>query len=204
MHVDTNHGDLLVRRHARRHHDPRRRRRAMTGRASSRWTSRGTRAAQDGVADVHARASRRAGKLIRERAGQGARRAAAQRDLRLRRQGLDRTDHADAGDPVRLPVRRAAQADALVRRRDRAAQERHRRIAGAAPRRRWTSARAYFAKLWNERVKAEPRNDLISMMAHSEATRHMDAGQSDGQHHPADRRRQRHHPQHHERARCWR
>ena len=34
--------------------------------------------------------------------------------------------------------------------------------------------RAYFANLWNERVNAEPRNDLISMMAHSDATRHMD------------------------------
>ena len=34
--------------------------------------------------------------------------------------------------------------------------------------------RAYFAKLWNERVNAEPRNDLLSMMAHSDATRHMD------------------------------
>jgi len=33
---------------------------------------------------------------------------------------------------------------------------------------------AYFGKLWNERVNAEPRNDLISMMAHSDATRHMD------------------------------
>jgi cytochrome P450 len=33
---------------------------------------------------------------------------------------------------------------------------------------------SYFANLWNERVNAEPRNDLISMMAHSEATRHMD------------------------------
>ena len=33
---------------------------------------------------------------------------------------------------------------------------------------------AYMSKLWNERVNAEPRNDLISMMAHSEATRHMD------------------------------
>jgi cytochrome P450 len=32
----------------------------------------------------------------------------------------------------------------------------------------------YFTGLWNERVNAEPRNDLISMMAHSEATRHMD------------------------------
>ena len=34
--------------------------------------------------------------------------------------------------------------------------------------------REYFEKLWNERVNAEPRNDLLSMMAHSEATRHMD------------------------------
>src|SRR6201993_5505900 len=34
--------------------------------------------------------------------------------------------------------------------------------------------RAYFANLWNERVNAEPRNDLISMMAHSDATRYMD------------------------------
>ena len=34
--------------------------------------------------------------------------------------------------------------------------------------------RVYFANLWNERVNAEPRNDLLSMPAHSEATRHMD------------------------------
>src|SRR6185369_5039184 len=34
--------------------------------------------------------------------------------------------------------------------------------------------RAYFANLWNERVNASPRNDLLSMMAHSPATRHMD------------------------------
>src|SRR6201986_557071 len=33
---------------------------------------------------------------------------------------------------------------------------------------------AYFTKLWNERVNSEPRNDLISMMAHNDATRHMD------------------------------
>ena len=32
---------------------------------------------------------------------------------------------------------------------------------------------AYFGRLWNERVNAEPRNDLISMMAHHDATRHM-------------------------------
>ncbi len=32
----------------------------------------------------------------------------------------------------------------------------------------------YFMVLWNERVNAEPRGDLISMMAHAEATRHQD------------------------------
>jgi cytochrome P450 len=32
----------------------------------------------------------------------------------------------------------------------------------------------YFARMWNERIKAEPKYDLISMMAHSDATRQMD------------------------------
>ncbi|HOA93083.1 MAG TPA: cytochrome P450 [Quisquiliibacterium sp.] len=32
---------------------------------------------------------------------------------------------------------------------------------------------AYFTRLWNERVNAPPRNDLISMLAHSPATRDM-------------------------------
>ena len=31
----------------------------------------------------------------------------------------------------------------------------------------------YFTGLWNERVNSEPGNDLISMLAHGEATRHM-------------------------------
>lgn len=31
----------------------------------------------------------------------------------------------------------------------------------------------YFVRLWNERVNAEPASDLISMLAHGEATRHM-------------------------------
>jgi cytochrome P450 len=31
----------------------------------------------------------------------------------------------------------------------------------------------YFTRLWNERVNAEPRSDLISMLAHSPATRNM-------------------------------
>ena len=33
---------------------------------------------------------------------------------------------------------------------------------------------AYFARLWNQRVNAPPGNDLISMLAHTPATRHMD------------------------------
>jgi cytochrome P450 len=33
---------------------------------------------------------------------------------------------------------------------------------------------AYFTRLWNERVNSAPGNDLISMLAHGEATRNMD------------------------------
>ena len=33
---------------------------------------------------------------------------------------------------------------------------------------------AYFAELWNQRVNAEPQSDLISMLAHSPATRNME------------------------------
>ena len=32
---------------------------------------------------------------------------------------------------------------------------------------------AYFTRLWNERVNAPPRNDLVSMLAHGPATRNM-------------------------------
>ncbi len=32
---------------------------------------------------------------------------------------------------------------------------------------------AYFLNLWNERIKAGPRNDLISMLCHADATRNM-------------------------------
>jgi cytochrome P450 len=32
----------------------------------------------------------------------------------------------------------------------------------------------YFKKLWDERIKQPPKNDLLSMMAHNEATRNMD------------------------------
>ncbi|MET0971598.1 MAG: cytochrome P450 [Tardiphaga sp.] len=42
-------------------------------------------------------------------------------------------------------------------------------------RREMDECAATFGKMWNDRVNSEPRNDLISMMAHSDATRYMDA-----------------------------
>ncbi len=181
-------GDQIQRHHACRHQsrlfssdvtlggiiDPRRAARLRLAELHRDGPAAASAAAQDRVADVHADASGRTRRADPRTRLQDARQPAAQRDLRLGRPGVDRTDHADAGDPVRLSLGGAPQADALVRRRDRAAEERHRRNRrnSAAP--RWTSARAYFTKLWNERVNAEPRNDLISMMAHSDATRHMD------------------------------
>lgn len=41
---------------------------------------------------------------------------------------------------------------------------------------RWQSIQeclAYFTRLWNDRVNCEPGNDLVSMLAHGEATRNM-------------------------------
>jgi cytochrome P450 len=35
---------------------------------------------------------------------------------------------------------------------------------------------SYFARLWKERINQPPKNDLLSMMAHSEATRDLDPG----------------------------
>src|SRR3978361_2279733 len=42
-------------------------------------------------------------------------------------------------------------------------------------RREMDECAAYFTRMWNERVNSEPRNDLLSMMAPSDATRHMAA-----------------------------
>ena len=47
---------------------------------------------------------------------------------------------------------------------------------GMDPAARWAELQemlAYFTRLWNERVNAPPRPDLVSMLAHGEATRHM-------------------------------
>ena len=38
----------------------------------------------------------------------------------------------------------------------------------------FTQYHSYFTQLWNQRVNAEPTNDLISMLAHGESTRNME------------------------------
>ena len=57
----------------------------------------------------------------------------------------------------------------------------------------------YFRKLWNARAIAPPAFDLISMLAHSQATRNLQPREFIGTIGAPDRRRQRHHPQLHER-----
>jgi cytochrome P450 len=48
-------------------------------------------------------------------------------------------------------------------------------VASAEERRReMDECYAYMCKLWNERVNSAPRNDLLSLMAHNDATRFMD------------------------------
>ena len=54
---------------------------------------------------------------------------------------------------------------------------------------------AYFKKLWDAKIDAEPTPDLISMMIHSDAMARDGRARVHGQPDPADRRRQRHHPQ---------
>ena len=154
---------LLVGGLARRHHHSRRAAGASPRRCSSPWTSRSTRAQRKTVAPMFTPTHLdQLAITIRERIGRMPRQPAAQRNVRLGRHGLDRTDDADAGDAVRLPLRGPAQADALVRRRDRRfPARRHRRHRGGAAG-RTAGMRDYFAKLWNERINAaaEERPDL--------------------------------------------
>ena len=198
MHVDTNHGIFSSDAALGGIIDPRRAGRLRLAELHRDGPAAAFGAAQDGVADVHADASGRTRNADPRAHQQGARQSAAQRDLQFRRPGLDRTDHADAGDAVRFPVRGTPQADALVGRLDRAAQERRREFAGAAPRGNGRVRGVLHQSLERARqFRAAQRPDLDD----GAQRRHPAHGprQSDGQHHPVDRRRQRHHPQHHER-----
>ena len=97
---------------------------------------------------------------------------AAQRDVQLGRQDFDRTDDADAGDAVRFSVGRSPQADALVRLSPRRRQS---GVVGAEDERRAELLECldYFTELWNDRAKTTRGSDLISMLAHGEATQNM-------------------------------
>ncbi len=131
-------------------------------------------AAQDRGAVVHAREPRRTRHQHPSTRRRLSRQFAKERGVRFRRHGLDRTDDADAGGAVRFPLGRPPQADALVRCGN--------DIAGTGGlvateddrQKELLECATYFARLWNERIKAPPKADLLSMMAHNEATRDMD------------------------------
>ncbi len=113
--------------------------------------------------------------LIRERAAAILGRPADRRGIRLGRQGLQGADRHDAGHPVRHAAGGPPPADLLVRRGHRRApaggviESIEQKMAI------FVEYHAYFTKLWNERVNAPPTGDLISMLAHGEATRTMEA-----------------------------
>ena len=101
---------------------------------------------QDRAADVHAAEPGHARRDHPRPRLRDPRQPAAQRDLRLGRQGLGRAHHADAGDPVRFSVGGAAQADALVERCDRGpGQPRDHRL-GESARRRVAGVRRLFCE----------------------------------------------------------
>ena len=106
-------------------------------------------------------------------------RTAAQRDVRLGRARIDRADHADARDAVRLSGRGAAQADVLVR--CATMDPKAGGIVDSEEKRLelLTDCLETMTRLFYERQKAEPRPDLLSMLAHGEATRNLPERPSD-------------------------
>ncbi len=120
-----------------------------------------------------------------------ARRVAAGRDVRLGRPRLDRADDADAGDPVRLSLRGAAQADALVRRGDCHPRLRDRRHGRAEAPGAHGLRRLFHAAVERAREqRAQGRPDLDDGAFRRDAEHAADG--ISRQHHPAHRRRQRH------------
>ena len=112
--------------------------------------------------------------LIRERTQKGAGRAAAQRRVRLGRACLDRADHADAGDALRLPVEERRKltywsdvAIADITDPDAPVHSEEARFAELKV------MAETMAGLFNERKERPPGFDLLSMLAHGAATREM-------------------------------
>ena len=133
---------------------------------------------------------------IRKRSAECLDNLPQQRGVRLGRPGLDRTDHADAGRAVRLPLGGPPQADALVRRRNHASRPRRprRHRGGAAG--RTAGMRDLFRKALEgadqSAAEERPAVDDGAQRRHPRHGPEEFPRQSD----PADRRRQRHHPQH--------
>ena len=87
---------------------------------------------------------------------------------------IDRAHHADAGHPVRLPAAGPPQAHPLVGHRVRHPEPGGIVESGQQKRDELLECLAYFTDLWELRRK-NPGDDLISMLAHGEATKHMSA-----------------------------
>ena len=106
--------DALVELRARRHHVARQAGRARTADVHRHGSAAARGPAEGGSADRLAGQSRQFRGPDPQPGPHGARWSAARRNVRLGGQGLGRTDRADAGDAVRLPVRGSAQAERLV------------------------------------------------------------------------------------------
>ena len=137
--------------------------------------------------------------LIRERTCKVLDCTAAQPDLRLGGQGVDRTDHADAGHAVRLSARRPQAADTLVRHRhQRAGAGRQRgRARGRGPDaddRADEDGAVHDAPVERARQRAAAHRPDLDAGAQPGHAPH-DAAGIHGQLRAADRRWQRHHAQ---------
>ena len=210
-------GDEIQRHHARRYASPgvlvRRRHHARTAgrnagsaghahadvhRDGSAETRRAARHREPGGGTAQPRHARKHDSRARRR---HSRFAAAQPDVQLGGAGVDRTHDADARDAVRFSVRGSVQTDALVRCRNGRAGFRHRRVESAAPRRTDGMPRVLHASVERARERAAGTRPHFHARARRVDTKHAADGiprQSDS----ADRRRQRHHAQFHQRRRA--
>jgi hypothetical protein len=114
---------------------------------------------------------------------------------------VDRTDDADAGDPVRLSVGRPAQADALVRRRDRRAGKRDCRIGRGTPGGTDGLRELFFEFVERAGQRAAGKRFDFHARAWRRDPEHGQDGVS-GKPHSPDRRRQRHDAQFDQRGRA--
>ena len=158
MAVDTNHSASPPDAHAGRHR-PRRRWPTRTSQASSPWTRRATTSsARPSPRSSRPATSRTARADDPRTRGRILDSLPARRGVRLGRPGVDRADHADAGDPVRLPVRGTAASSPAGRTSPPACPIRHRPRSARSRCARPSCGKCpdYFTGLWNERATPHP------------------------------------------------